>query len=427
VVLRTVAGDRPIARSLLFLQPEDRATDNVGGPRQSRLGLSRELFKMHDLLTRIATRGALLILSILLYGCDEGKNSSQGDEDLPGSKGSSANSGCKAGEPLFPAQKFDEFDLIRSVLVDSATQDIYFSIADQIYLAQDGGFTPFTGRSAGGIFGDSEFWIVDGAMLIPGGSGLLDTLGVIQSEVVLSSVSLAGGDVRAIVTLPTPGDGERFSIEDVAILGDEVLWITAEGVTDEVGYLPEYEETYVVRKANWRSPSESVELYRTALSLNNLIVTEGRAFAGSKNIVGGVSGQVVLSLKDATVEGRSVEVFGGQILGADSQTLLVEKSGPDNDGLFLTTPDGSVIKEVFPYQVGLASDGNGRWALVRPPLGFPEEPAYITIVGPNGEERDVGCFDDSLTVHALAFAGDDLLVATYEDSGSTIRRLSLGE
>lgn len=332
---------------------------------------------------------------------------------------------CGSGEPLFPPQQFGEFDLIRSVRVDPRTQDVYFSIADQIYSMQNGSFAAFTPRSMPSIFGDSDFWIIDDQMLIPNESGTLEDLGFAQGEVVLTSVPLAGGDRRALVGLPTPGENQRFLVEDVAVVGDQVVWLTAEGVTEDTDeFLPEYEDTYVVRATSWRSAFEHVELYRTAEPLNDIVVTEGRAFAGSRDFINRFERQVVLSLATGTYEGESIDLFGGNVFDADPQSLLVKKSDPDDSGLFLTHLDGTVISRVageFGVMVS-ASDGYGRWALV---IVERASTLRVEVVEPDGAQRQVACFGDSADVYDLAFVGGDLVLATWEDQKSAIRRVSL--
>ena len=160
-------------------------------------------------------------------------------------------------------------------------------------------------------------------------------------------------------------------------------------------------------------------------------MVDGRVFIGARTLIHLFSRQVVVSLPDGVLEGNSVDVLGGDVVAADETSLLVGTSGSlgnqnFDDGLFLTTLDGTVIQQIAPHGFSghlFASNGAGRWAV----SFLDEDSTEIHVVAPDGEMRQVACFGDSVSVYGMAFQGNDLLLATLEDRTlSTIRRVPLG-
>lgn len=340
---------------------------------------------------------------------------------------------CPRGTPLFSVRYFDEeeTDLIRAVRVDPSTEAVYFSIYDEIYRLGQGSSEPepVIARPTPDV--DGAFWLVDERALFPSGF----QAPIVDDEVaVLFATPLDGGEAEVVVGAPSASSPEDdYLIQDVLVVGDEVVWIGVDMHTDDpADLLPEWESRYFVRKTSWRNPSEPVELYASGLDLSGLLVVGDQVFVDEAlEEDAAETRQLVLSLDEGTLEGESESMFGGVVKSGDADSLIVSRldfnqddpSNLDGLGLFVVDHDGEIRERVHDIPNAAHTFGsdptNNR--LVLAVYSLDEDLYRIQVYDVQSGLKTVGCVDDPASVFALEFRDGEVLVATHDQSkGATI-------
>lgn len=350
--------------------------------------------------------------------------------DKPGD-GDGMDSNTEPGEcsesPLFPPQAYGEdgTDLIRHVAYDSATQDIYYSILEDMYVFARGASEPelLGARPNDALYGD--FWLADDLILYP--SGFLVPL-VEGTTAVLFSTDRTAGNTQVAVSLPAPPSLEYdFTVGQVNVIGDTVLWLGVDKYTEDPSdLLPEWETTFVVRRTSWTSPSEPEEIYSTTQDVRSLTVAGDKVFVeeevGAEEIP--VYEQTIVDLETGTVDPDHAEQkFGGRVVFGDDESLFVAQLDLDNVdaiGLFRMAHDGSGEERLTtnPFVNMIVPHADGY---VFVDLQTLSEPIVVNKYVVGQGVTQIGCIDGSgTTAHSLSVADENVLVAIFRDNQSTI-------
>ena len=395
---------------------------------------------MSNLHSRSISPVGSLALAAAVLACGGG-----GDDPDPGTGGTQPGGGgaqqqqqgdCTADAVFAPVPYGEDGnDMVRRIEVDPETGDILFSTWQELYQIPDGSAAPvqLMERPAGAQPLYGAFWLRETELLLPaaGGIGAILTAAIPGATTdiipVLYSAPRTGGDSTLQVSAPAPPEDLVFyEIRGARVVGDEVFWIDAKVRREGTYAGAPLTRTYRARRASWRSPAaEPIEIYTSERELDVPIVTGGMAIIDEQNSdpPDGDSVQRIIHLDDGSVDAMSAdERFGGKVLAADAESLIVERtelSDLESYGTFRVALDGSQRERMLRYttlQEFRSKDGVWGYTGYDSEAGVHQVYAYEVGAAP----RLLGCIGSAASsIHDVVVGDGEVLVSVFYDNFTT--------
>jgi hypothetical protein len=362
-------------------------------------------------------------------GAESGGSGGTGGSGVSGGTGGSGTTSCTES-PLFSARPYgtDGYDLIREVQVDEVSGDTYFSVMDDLFVLWAGATEPETLAVRPSNDVSYEFWVTPDSLLFPGGMTVLEL-----PPAVLYETDRSGANPEIVIPLPEDNSlNWLYEAGKVRVIGDDVFWIARDRYTEDPSdLLPEWQFTYAVRRTSWRSPAEPIDVYTSDRYIDGMIVAAGKVFIEEE--VGEVQSfdfeQRIVDLATGAVDPMTAtERYGGTVIAADDDTLIVTQFDLDNPsgiGTYALSPDGSG-SERFTESVffGSVVHRDGLWVYTETPSG--SQPTPVMTYRRGETPRTIGCISGrSTTNHDLWVGEDEALIAIFREQTSTILRFGL--
>ena len=347
----------------------------------------------------------------------------------PAATGASAPAAdCPFGE-VVPTLVYGEFeeDFFGHMVFDEATGELLLSTLTDVFVLPPGAVAleHLMARPRGSRASNDRFWVVGDQLLFPINDVFRESPDPTRLPVA-HATDRDGGNLRAVVSEPAPAGNARVNVvtKNVVMDGDELLWIEYE-TGSSLG------STYRARRADWRTPTEPTTWYESEHELDHLVAAGGMGYVVDDPTAPTLESRrsIMVHLADNRVEPvTALERFGGAVVAADEQSLIVSNDSsdePERNGTFRVAPDGSgrqLLAQLEGTSMMLVHRG-GRWAFMATDAASRFD---IFVYEPGSEPRRVGCIDGA-TPQALELADDEVYVSVFrgESIGATLTRFAL--
>jgi hypothetical protein len=221
---------------------------------------------------------------------------------------------------------------------------------------------------------------------------------------------------------------ESYRATSIQVIGDDVWWIGADGITDDPYALPPiYDETFYVRRTPWAAAEPEPEvLYTSERELESFVVVGDQLFVAEE--VGEEDSytyeQRIVDLATGEVGPMTAQaLYGGAEASGDDEWLYVTRQDletPDGYGFFRVRRDGSGAERLLDaYFAPDMARRDGVWAWVE--ISGLDIPYLIHRYTIADGVRQVGCMaDTNATMHAVTLDDANIYVSLFRDSQATI-------